>query len=88
MSAPGTNELLKQDSLNKQKVDFHSLTTHPGGVHLEHRFVNLTNAQATIRTFLASPASISIVADDDGTGVTVFSTSDSPLEVDVTLTGF
>ena len=88
MAAPGTNALEKQDSTTKLRQDYHSLTTQPGGVHLNHSFVRLISRTYTIKTFHATPVSCSIVDDSDEKGVTVYCTSAVPLDVDVALIGY
>ncbi len=87
MAAPGTNELLKSDSFNKERTEFHSLTTQPDGTHLSHAFSRLINRQATVTTFLSDPVQIFIIDDADGHGVTVHSTNTAPIGVDVMLVG-
>jgi hypothetical protein len=88
MAAPGTNELIQNDTLNKQRTRNVSITTQPGGVVIQSGLGQITGVQATITTFITEPVSLSAVVSSDKRTVTLFSTSDAPLTADIFILGY
>ena len=87
MAAPGTKELIVNDATNKKRVEWHTLTTQPGGVLITAGLGQVDTAFATLNTFVANPVTIQVVIASDKRSVTVYSTDDNPLAVSVLLVG-
>ena len=86
MAAPGTHSFELYDATTKMRIEHHTVTTQPGGVHIvSGQYIQTLHG--TLNTFVAEPVSISVVPDTDRHGFTVYSTSDSPLLVSVLIIG-
>lgn len=87
MAAPGTENLDRFDGSRKHKFEYRSLTSQPGGVKAQSHFKRILHTQVTLTSFTGNPPGIMVVKSTDKQSVMVYTSTDEPVTIDLTLMG-
>jgi len=87
MAAPGSSDLLRWDATNKQRVEYWTFTTQPGGTKLVSGLGQVLYVFPAFSELVADGAVLSSVISSDAKSVTIYSSTDAPKSVTVMVVG-